>query len=197
MRRLANTSLAVVFTLAVGAPRVWAQHGTEVGLRGGVSVASASFDPDTFDESNRTGFVGGPFVNFDMGALGFQVAGLYNAKGVETNVGQLDLKYIEIPAVVKFGIPLAVLKPSVFGGAAVAFRTGCAIDDVACPDAAFKSTDFLAVVGADVAVYLGPVSLWGDARYDIGLSEINDAGDVFGNLKNRNWNLTAGIGVKP
>lgn len=191
--------VAIVTTLALtaGATPALAQHGTEIGLRAGVSVASASFDTDTFDESNRTGFVGGPFINFDLGALGFQVAGLYNTKGVQTNVGELDLQYIEIPAVVKLGLPLEVIKPSVFAGAAVAFRTGCEIDGVECGDSAFESTDYLAVVGADVAIYLGAVSFWADARYDIGLSSINDAEDVFGDLKNRNWNLTAGIGFKP
>lgn len=197
MRHANHGSLAVTLALALAALPAAAQQGTQIGLRGGISVASASFDDDTFEEENRTGFVGGPFVNFDFGALGFQVAGLYNAKGVDTNVGELDLKYIEVPAVVKLGIPLAVLKPSVFGGAAVAFRTGCEIDGVECPEDAFKSTDFLAVVGADVAIYAGPVSLWADARYDIGLSDIDDAGDVFGGLKNRNWNLTAGVGFTP
>jgi len=190
-------SMAVGMSLAFGAAQAAAQDGATVGLRGGVSVASASFDDDTFDEENRTGFVGGPFLNFDAGPLGFQVAGLYNSKGVNTNVGELDLKYIEVPAVVKLGIPLEVFKPSVFGGAAVAFRTGCELDGVECPEDAFKTTDFLGVVGADLALYLGAVSLWADARYDIGLSDIDDADDVFGEFKNRNWNLTAGIGFQP
>lgn len=197
MRHANHGSLAVTLALALAALPAAAQQGTQIGLRGGISVASASFDDDTFEEENRTGFVGGPFVNFDFGALGFQVAGLYNAKGVNTNVGELDLEYIEVPAVVKLGIPLVVLKPSLFGGAAVAFRTGCEIDGVECPEDAFKSTDFLAVVGADVAIYAGAVSLWADARYDIGLSDIDDAGDVFGGLENRNWNLTAGVGFTP
>lgn len=190
-------SIAVGLSLAFGATRATAQDGATVGLRGGVSVASASFDTDTFDEENRTGFVGGPFVDFGAGPLGFQVAGLYNAKGVDTNVGELDLKYIELPAVLKLGIPLEVIKPSVFGGAAVAFRTGCELDGVECPEDTFKTTDFLAVVGADVALYMGSVSFWADARYDIGLSDIDEADDVFGELKNRNWNLTAGIGFQP
>lgn len=197
MRRANRLSLAVGLALTIGVTQATAQQGTHIGLRGGVSVASASFDDDTLEKENRTGFVGGPFVNFDLGALGFQVAGLYNAKGVDTNVGELDLKYIEVPAVLKLGIPLAVIKPSVFGGAAVAFRTGCELNGVECSDDDFKKTDFLAVVGADVAIYAGPVSLWADARYDIGLSEIDDADDVFGGLKNRNWNLTAGIGFQP
>lgn len=193
-RRILAVSGAAL--LAAALP-IHAQQGTTIGLRGGVSVASASFDTDTFDAENRTGFVGGPFVNFDFGALGFQVAGLFNAKGVETDVGDLEIDYLEFPAVVKLGVPLAVIKPSVFGGAAVAFRTRCELDGAACGDDAFESTDVSAVLGADVAIHLGGVSLWADARYNVGLRDINDAEDVFGDLSNRNWNLTAGIGVQP
>lgn len=196
MRRvLFRTFLAVALTTATKASAIEAQHGTHIGVRGGVSVATASFDVDTFDEDNRTGFVGGPFVDFDFGALGFQVAGLYNSKGVDTSLGELDLKYIELPAVVKLGIPLPAFKPSIFGGASIAFRTGCELDGVDCSDA-FQSTDFLGVVGADAAIYLGEISLWADARYNVGLTDV-DADDIFGDLKNRNWNLTAGIGFKP
>ena len=197
MRRSIGIAMGLVVGLSTAASPALAQHGTEIGLRAGVSVATASFDSDTFDESNRTGFVGGPFINFDLGALGFQIAGLYNSKGVQTNVGELDLKYIELPAVLKLGLPLEVIKPSVFAGAAIALRTGCEIDGVECGDSAFESTDYLGVVGADVAIYLGAVSFWADARYNVGFGSINDAEDVFGDLKNRNWSLTAGIGFEP
>jgi hypothetical protein len=79
----------------------------------------------------------------------------------------------------------------------VAFRTSCEIDGVECAEGAFKNTDFLGVVGADVGIYLGAVAFFADARYDIGLSDINDLSDIFGDLKNRNWSLTAGVGFKP
>lgn len=189
--------LVILVAVAFGAVPVRGQHGTTIGVRGGISVASASFDPDVFDEENRTGFAGGAFVDFDLGVLGFQVAGVYNAKGVQTEVGELDLAYIELPAVVKIGIPLAVLKPSVFGGASVAFRTSCEIDGTECSEDAFSSTDFLGVLGADLAIYLGGISLWADARYNVGLRDIDDASDLFGDLKNRNWSLTAGLGFSP
>ncbi len=188
--------LAIVLGVGLLPTRVVAQHGTEIGFRGGVSVASASFDIDTFDKANRTGFVGGPFINFDFGSLGFQIAGLYNTEGVDTNVGSLDMAYFEIPAVLKLGIPLSVIKPSVFAGAAVAFRTSCDVDGVACADNDYETTDYSGVVGADVGLYLGPISLWADARYNVGLKDINKVSDVFGDLKNRNWNLTAGVGFK-
>jgi hypothetical protein len=177
-----------------------AQKGLELGFRGGVSVASASVDvSETFDKSNRTGFVGGIFLNYDASLLGFQVGAQYSQKGVDLDIGdavnEFSLSYLEIPAVVKLGIPLGVIKPSVFGGAGLGFKTGCDSNGDDCGDD-FKGTDFTGIAGADVAIYLGSISLWADGRYHFGLSNINDANDVVGDLKNRNWTLQAGLGFK-
>lgn len=196
--RMVSAALAGLAFLAVFPPHAEAQQGLQLGFRGGVSVASASFDTEeTFDKSNRTGFVGGVFLNYDAGPLGFQVAGQYSQKGVDLDLGnaieEFSLSYLEIPAVVKLGIPLGIIKPSVFGGAALGFNTGCDSDGDDCGDE-FKSTDFSGIAGADVAIYLGSISLWADGRYHFGLSNVSDASDVVGDLKNRNWTLQAGMG---
>jgi len=186
--------------LAGSSSQAHAQNGLELGFRGGVSVASASVDIDqTFDKSNRTGFAGGVFLNYDASLLGFQIGAQYTQKGVDLEidnvVNEFDLSYLEIPAVVKLGIPLGVVKPSVFGGAGLGFNTGCDSNGEDCGDD-FKSTDWTGIAGADVAIYLGSISLWADGRYHFGLSDISDASDVVGDLKNRNWTLQAGIGFK-
>jgi hypothetical protein len=177
-----------------------AQKGLELGFRGGISVASASVDvSETFDKSNRTGFAGGVFLNYDASLLGFQIGAQYAQKGVDLEidnvVNEFDLAYLEIPAVVKLGIPLGVVKPSVFGGAGLGFNTGCDNSGEDCGDE-FKSVDWIGIAGADVAIYLGSISLWADGRYHFGLSNISDASDVVGDLKNRNWTFQAGIGFK-
>lgn len=200
-RRAPVPALALAATfLALGAGEGAAQARTTFGVRGGVSVASASLDPEeTFDEENRTGIVGGPFVDFDLGVLGFQVAGLYHEKGFDEadESRAMDLAYFEVPAVLKVGVPLAFVKPSLFGGVAAAFETECELGGMDCEDAGVetKGTDWSAVFGADVAIRLGPASLWADGRYDVGFSDIHDAGDPFEDIKNRAWSFTAGIGV--
>lgn len=194
---LAGTAAALALTVAASTPAL-AQ--TTLGLRGGVSVATASFDSETLDDENRTGFVGGVFLDFGgSNLLGFQVGAQYAQKGADFDADQtideLSLDYLEIPAVVKLGLPLGALKPSVFAGAALGFNTGCdAGADGDCGDDV-GSTDVSGVVGADLAIYLGGLSLWADARYNVGLSDIPD-GDAFGDFKNRAFNLTAGIGVR-
>jgi hypothetical protein len=177
-----------------------AQNGLEFGARGGASVASASVDvSETFDKSNRTGFVGGLFMNYDASIFGFQIGAQYSQKGVDLDIGnavrEFSLSYLEIPAVVKLGIPLGVIKPSVFGGAGLGFKTGCDSNGEDCADD-FKGTDFSGIAGADVAIYLGSISIWADGRYHFGLSNINDTNDVVGDLKNRNWTIQAGLGFK-
>ena len=109
---------------------------------------------------------------------------------------QLDLGYLEIPAVVKLGLPLGMIKPSVFGGVGVGFNTTCEgdINGTAACDA-FSSTEYSGIFGADVALYLGGISLWADGRYHVGLNDISGDLEFANDLKNRVWALQAGIGV--
>jgi hypothetical protein len=196
MRYLVRSTLAAVVALALVTSHAQAQMGAELGVRGGVSVASASWDADaTFDKSNQTGFVGGAFLNYDMGILGLQIAGQYAQKGFGgtdgTESGEASLDYLEFPAVVKAGIPLGIFKPSVLAGAAMSFALSCDVNGVDCKDE-IKSTDFYGIAGADVAIYLGSISLWVDGRYNFSFSDIND-GEFIDNLKNKAWTFQAGV----
>jgi len=198
--RFTTTTFIGLLTVALASSGAAAQQGVELGFRGGVSVASASIDANqTFDKSNRTGFVGGAFLNVDGGLLGFQVGAQYAQKGVDLDIGgsleEFSLKYLEIPAVVKLGVPLGVVKPSVFGGVGLGFNTGCDQGGEDCGDNV-KGTEFAGIAGADLALYLGSISLWADGRYHFGLQNISKASDVVGDFKNRNWSLQAGIGFK-
>lgn len=176
---------------------------TTLGVRGGVSVASVDLDVgEVFDDANRTGFVGGVFMDWSGGGLfGFQAGAQYNQKGAELDFGdvvdELTLSYLEVPVVAKVGLPLGTIKPSVLGGVALGFNTGCDQgdldgDDSDCGDDV-KSTEFSGIVGADVAFYLSGLSVWVDGRYHFGLSDVSDAVDI-DQLKNRAWAFQAGLG---
>lgn len=200
MGHLTRAAVAALLGLAFIAPQASAQQGFELGVRGGVSVASASVDvEETLSKSNRTGFAGGVFLNYDMGILGFQVGGQYTQKGVDLDFGdavtEFSLDYVEIPAVVKAGLPLGIVKPSLLGGVGLSFNTGCDAGGEDCSDSV-KSTDVQGIAGADVAIYVGSISLWVDGRYHFGLSDVTEAADVVGDLKNRNWIFQGGIAFK-
>jgi hypothetical protein len=196
-RSIATLPVLLALFVAGGPDGVEAQQGLDFGFRGGVSVATASVSAQTLDKSNRTGFAGGVFLDYEAGMVGFQVGAEYAQKGVDLDLGdvvhEFDLAYLEIPAVLKLGIPLGVVKPSVFGGVGLGFKTGCDTSGVDCADE-LKGTDLLGIAGADLALYLGSVSLWADARYHFGFQDVADASDVTSDLKNRNWTLQAGIG---
>ena len=195
--RMTRLSLVAALALLFASTSDLHAQGLTFGVRGGLSVASLDAG-DTFDTSNRTGFVGGLFLDYaTSGPLGFQVGAQYAQKGVEFDaqsaIDGFDLGYLEIPAVLKLGIPLGMIRPSVFGGAGLSFKTSCDIVG-GTGDCDVSGTDFSGIAGADLAIYLGGLSLWADARYHFGLQNISDASDVVGDLKNRNWTLQVGIG---
>jgi len=197
MSRLAGAVLATFSLVAIAGDAEAQLVDVTFGVRGGVSVASASFDLETFDADNRTGFVGGPFLNLDFGIFGAQIAGMYHQMGFEGEDIDLDLDYFEVPVVLKVGVPLPLVKPSVFGGVTLGFEGACEVNGVECSDDDTSGTQYAGVAGADVKISLGVASLWADGRYNFGLSDVNDAGDAFGEIgdfQNRAWNFTVGIG---
>lgn len=196
--KLATSALAALLGLSFSTAALDAQ--TMLGVRGGVSVSSVDLDiGETFDDSNRTGFVGGVFLDFGSGdsPLGFQIGAQYSQKGVELDiddvVSDLSLNYLEIPAVVKVGLPLRAIKPSVFGGVGLGFNTSCELENDGDCDDDITSTEFAGILGADVVFYLGGLNLFVDGRYHFGLNDISDSVDIE-ELKNRAWQFQAGLG---
>lgn len=201
IRKRVVSGAVLAFGLAF-ASQAAAQVPQTVGVRGGVSVAKADVDLsdpfETFGEENRTGFAGSVFYNRDFGIFAFQPEASYLQKGVKEEDGrELKLQYVELAALLKAGIPLGIVKPSAFGGIGVNFETSCKLDDVKCTDEIpvidTKSTEWVAVFGADVGIFLGSISLWADGRYSLGLSNISNTA-IISDLKNKAWIFSAGIG---
>lgn len=179
-------------------------QGRTFGVRAGTSVSTLDTNAeDIFDKENRSGLVAGAFYNQSFGLLGYQVEVLYANRGTAfQGGGSIDLAYVEIPALLKVGVPVGLLRPGVFGGVALAFNVACDLEDqgttTRCDDIAEFSvdrTDLNAVFGADLQLGLGGLSVWGDGRYYLGLSDVGRIEDVTVDFKNRSWELTAGIGI--
>lgn len=198
--RLAAFALLMVLTASSAA---FAQ-GRTFGVRAGTSVSTLDTNAeDIFDKENRSGLVAGAFYNQSFGLLGYQVEVLYANRGTAfQGGGSIDLAYVEIPALLKVGVPVGLLRPGLFGGVALAFNVACDLEDegatTQCDDIAEFSvdrTDLNAVFGADLQLGLGGLSVWGDGRYYVGLSDVGRLEDVTVNFKNRSWELTGGIGI--
>ena len=173
------------------------------GARIGTSVATLDTDAESIlDEDNRSGPVFGVFYNRGIGALGYQLEVLYTKRGTDlTTGGSLDLAYVQIPALLKIGVPVGMLRPGILGGIALAVRVDCDLvgdGSSACSDIAgfnLNDVDWNAVVGADLRLSLTAISLWADGRYYVGLSDVGEFEAVIDDVKNRSWELTAGVGI--
>ena len=197
-------SLLLALTLSfvfVGTAQAQAMFDRAWGAKAGVSVSSASIDDisGTFDKSNQTGFAGGLFLHNYWGLFGGQVEGSYIQKGVQgsssTSIGDeaTKLDYIELAALLKLGLPLGIVRPGLFGGVGFDILVSCDAGGDDCKDES-KGTDWVGIIGGDVIVYFGSFMVFGDGRYNIGLSEVSDFADF--SYKNQGWTFQAGVGFE-
>lgn len=206
MRNLRIAGVSLLLILVVSSTAV-AQSRT-FGARLGASVATLDTDAASIlDEENRTGLVAGVFYNRSFGLLGYQIEVLHVKRGADfgdegsfdLEGGSIDLTYIQIPALLRVNLPFGMLQPGAFAGVAAAFKVDCEVGDSdSCDDidgVDVNDVDFNGVVGADLNYRLVGIGLWLDGRYYVGLSDIGDFDDVVGDVKNRSWEFSAGLGI--
>ncbi len=179
--------ILITLILLVGiTTNAWSIPLVGYGVKAGVGIANASIDPkaDTGEYKSISAIMLGGFVRFDlMPVLALQPEALIViGKGVKYEPEQGDamkskINYLEIPVLLKYNIPSAAVKPSIFLGPALGIKLGASNDpevkdqndEVVDPEV--KSTDFSLVVGADVQL---PMGLLFDLRYTLGLTNVND-----------------------
>lgn len=189
-------------------------HGQSLslGLDLGVSVATLGAE-----QTDRLHYAAGPAVGMTMGwrlTDAFSVgSGLgWLRKGAEgTLIGfeeplavDIRLDYVQIPFLARLTLPGAgALRPTLFGGTAVAFETGCDVRTagselaltLGCdgPEDERATTDWSVLLGGGLEYETRRGSLRIQGRYDHGLTRIDEAPDVqFPNLENRAFVITAG-----
>jgi hypothetical protein len=161
---------------------------TVFGGRAGVTVAKVSVDSDVFDAENRVGFAGTAFLQMEWGSLGIQPELSYLQKGAEN----FEIDYLELAVLGKLGFDVAGLRPHVFAGVGADYE----VDSSTQVPVTTEELDWNAIFGFDVFVPLGRLVLVGDARFAMGLKDVQDVGTVITEAKNRAWSLTAGAGYK-
>jgi hypothetical protein len=177
------------------------------GVKGGITLASADIEDvsGTFDADNRTGWGVGAFLTLGGGVLSVQPELNFVENGFDAATpfgpAEVKLRYFVPAVLLRVGLPLPVVRPGVFGGVGVGFEAGCTINDVDCEDSPLaletKSSDPTGIFGADVDIMLGgSTSLRADARYTIGFSDIHEASDVWTEIKNRAWAVSAGVAFR-
>lgn len=206
-KNLTAICIAAVFAISFTI-EAQAQQESRVGLKGGLTMYSttASISALGFSEEETTeskmGFAAGLFIEKSFSdIISGQIEGLYVQKGgkdelseadagLEVNDGNLTLSYIDVPAMLKFHIPLdAEVSPFVYGGGfagylldASAEANGQSADDegVELKDL-LTDLNYGVILGAGVT--FGAFTL--DIRYDMGLANIFDKdSDLINDLRN-------------
>jgi len=210
MKQLFRGALALV-VLVFGLPAV-AGAQSLVGAKGGLVVANLHASAEQEIEGNdwRTGAGFGLFFRAMVApSVSVQPEVMYMKKGFKGNdteiEGKLGLSYIQVPVLLQYHLmPGESFSPRIFAGPAIAFETGCKISgsdgsvdvefDCEEVDIATKSADFSAVFGVGADIPMGGFTITGDARYDLGLSNIDDSGSD-GSVKNRAWGFFLGAAI--
>ena len=192
-----------------------------IGIMAGANYAKVNQDPQsseiTFDYKVRP--VAGGFLGVkvnDVFSVEPQV--LYSQKGTKIKgtgsnsslEGSVKVSYIEMPLLGKFWIPVSdsQVKPFIFAGPYGAFKVSCTVDgdlsvsatsstdcdNTTQPKIRVKSTDFGATAGAGLEFKAGNQVVRVDARYTLGLTNINDDTSDTSKIKHRAFAATVGLG---
>lgn len=160
MRRFA-LGAGIFLAAALAASPMWAQN-TRLGIKGGVASSTVYGDAVADDSESLTRFSAGASLELPVGPMvSIQPEVLFSLKGSRVlgeDAGDMRLSYIEIPVLAKVSFGTGAMRPSIFGGPAVAFKTGCEIEFVGASEAVECDSDV-----ADVVTSRAPISVrsWG------------------------------------
>lgn len=135
--------------------------------------------------------------------------------------GTISANYFEIPVLLKLTIPSVIIKPYLLAGGSVAFLLGdpkLTVDkvifngqdittnlpsDIKEQPFKIKNTDLILCLGGGITIPIGLLSLFAEARYDLGLTDVSDGPYSFDlgittlsydtEFKTRGFQLKAGI----
>jgi opacity protein-like surface antigen len=174
----------------------------------GVNFATLS-GADVTDASSHTGFAFGGQVQFRLGGAFLRTGVAYSMRGARQNLGlgavfTIKENYIEIPVLIGIEPHVAgSIRPYVMAGGQLGIKASCKFEatsggvtaslncddpQLGPPTPQLTATDFAAVAGAGVAIPVGRGRVTIDARYALGLQNIEK------DTKAKNRGFTIGIG---
>ncbi|MEM7107402.1 MAG: porin family protein [Bacteroidota bacterium] len=179
-----------------------AQAGFRLGLKGGLNFANVDTNIDT---DSRTGFHAGAFATIKIAKFAIQPELIYSAQGSEFQFDDFEsaksnFNYLNIPVMFKLYLIGGL---NLQAGPQFGFLLGAnseddllesAINEISNAEDISDLKD--AYKGSDVSVGLGvgldlPFGLTADARYNLGLSEIDD-NEAVQATKNQVFQLSVG-----
>jgi len=217
MMRYLTPSLMAVCLVALVPADARGQHAC-IGVKGGLNVSTLSVDdpadPDLAFDS-QAGLVLGAFIQCGpKGWFTLQGEVVYSQNGAKArseDASSLNLNYIRVPILLvgRLASLDGPLYPILYAGPQVAFETSCNVNreegggstSTGCDSEELddpldtNNVEFGLVFGGGVEVQFGGLKGQLDARYNLGLTNLNGGTDASAvSVKNRGWSLTVGLG---
>jgi len=165
--------LNLLLILLFAGTTAFAQFG--LGIKGGVNFANLSLD----EANSRTGYLFGAFAHVPISEnIGIQPEVLFSSQGADIDDTDVNLTYVNVPVLLRLKL-IEVL--NVHFGPQFGFATKAEADDEDILDN-IKNSDISLAFGAGVNL---PLGLEAGARYNLGLSDINDSGITFEDAQHR------------
>jgi len=190
-------SLAVVLIGLSAAQTAFAQMQFALGIKGGPNFANIDTKSSAGENyKNRTGFHAGAFALFKFTKVGIQPELLFSKQGSNIQFNSADVEanfdYINIPIILKLytvaGINIQIGPQFGFLSGGEIKQTIQGVTTTQDAKDFYKSSDFSAALGLGWDL---PFGLTIDARYNLGLSKIND-GTNASQSKNQVFQISAG-----
>jgi len=184
------------------------------GIKAGISYAKITND-FAGDSDYDLGVAAGISLSYDLvpgltiqpELLYVQQGGKYDTTIFDAGGGILgtgefvwNLNYIQLPVLARLNLPVVgALLPTIIAGPALSFKAsssfsmeqdGTTLESGDIEDV--KSTDLSLIVGLGFKVGAGPAGVTVDARYNLGSTNLNDAGTDT-TIKNRGFQVLAGF----
>jgi outer membrane immunogenic protein len=199
-RRVITVALFAITLVPAIAAAQTSTYPMTFGIKAGVNASTLSTEDSLLDTSNIWGAVGGIFTGRNISEnVGIQLEGLFSQRGAkDTSLGtsetRIRLTYLDVPLTARFGttttndVHFHAFTGPQFGIKLSAKAKNDFIGNEEDLDEEVKSWDFGWTIGAGVE--MNNVSL--DARYTLGLTNIDASQSSDGSIKNRTFTVLAG-----
>jgi hypothetical protein len=181
-------SVIIILLVCAGATAAVAQASVSIGAKAGLNFANVDASTPGAAYNSRTGYHAGAFVNIKLTKLAIVPEVIYSVQGSDvstaTSSQAVELAYVNIPILLKLYLVggLNIQAGPQFGFLASATSGGTDIKSD------LKGSDTSIAVGAGFDIKKFVI----DARYNIGMSEINDSASLSA-TKNQVFQLSLGF----
>jgi len=190
--------LIVLLASVIFLNRAQGQVQFSVGIKGGVNFANINVSDASATWDGKTGFHGGAFALVKVTAFAVQPELIFSQQGSTVKINGQDLdanfSYLNVPIMLKFYLPLGL---NLQMGPQFGFLTSAESDYNPITNTPQNGTDLEGFYkNSDVSLGMGigwdlPMRLSIDARYNLGLSEIEDNSSLEA-TKNQVFQLSLG-----